>query len=757
MSQDNKSSLLPDDFNVREYRLLHKDLRFMSRATLENHYLKYGKAEGRKYRLQEVLPVDFDPLVYRSLHPDLQQMNADQCIGHFIVYGQKENRIYHHPTPPPAPTPTPAPAPAPAPTPAPPVTVDEEDYVEFCRRQGWSPDNLQARIKYVRTPKHLYDFHTSRGIGFIHDRESFFRNNPNFIKSADKTKEELVDEYKQSLSVKKYLIVIYTHPLEDRKVGGYVVLHNLAKIINDLDHPLFQARLFVIGQNPYPNDFCNFFIRVQDLLPKLQQRIIAVYPETVAQNPLGARWCVRWILLALGIEMSTEHAKMNWGPHDLWRHWEPSLNPEDKNLCTPWLDPIYSTPCYEAGGHRCCFLIKKGPLWWGESWTSDLFLHPEYAHPLDGTPNDQIRDVFRECETFYCYDPNTMFLIFAVLSGCVSILVAPPGLENEDDYFRSRIFNTMETDDNNNPNVTIIARKGIVFVSHQDLPLFRVGKFNQKIQQARTDIQNGTAAADMQRIFSGRSIASTTTFLQDLKLWIQDSMNDVEEVVEDVEEVVEDVKEVENVEEDVEDGEEDVEDVKEVEEVEEVKEVEEVVEDVEEVVEDVEEVVEDVEEVVEDVEEDVEDGEEVVEDVEEVEEVKEVKEVEEVVEDGEEVEDVKEVVEDVATVNTENSTKLSTDNTTVDTVNIMDTMDTVDTVDTLETVDTENSTKLPIDDCTTIGIIDRVDTVDSVDLINIINTTEILLEDSITKKNEIVGLLDTQSSTDEIDDWAWVI
>ena len=48
--------------------------------------------------------------------------------------------------------------------------------------------------------------------------------------------------------------------------------------------------------------------------------------------------------------------------------------------------------------------------------------------------------IFNQCNRFYCYDPNTAYMIFAVSCGCIAILHP---LENvsKDEYFKNKIFN----------------------------------------------------------------------------------------------------------------------------------------------------------------------------------------------------------------------------------------------------------------------------------------------------------------------------
>ena len=83
-------SILPKDFNYDFYRTFHRDLTKFNNDQLKNHYLKYGKKEGRIYKL----PDNFIPSVYRDLNKDLRHLDDENIIKHFIKNGIKENRIY---------------------------------------------------------------------------------------------------------------------------------------------------------------------------------------------------------------------------------------------------------------------------------------------------------------------------------------------------------------------------------------------------------------------------------------------------------------------------------------------------------------------------------------------------------------------------------------------------------------------------------------------------------------------------------------
>ena len=77
---------IPDDFNIDAYYNLNKDLKGLNYSQLIDHWLKYGKNEGKKYK------DDFDIDAYYNLNKDLHGLNYPQLIGHWFKYGKYEGR-----------------------------------------------------------------------------------------------------------------------------------------------------------------------------------------------------------------------------------------------------------------------------------------------------------------------------------------------------------------------------------------------------------------------------------------------------------------------------------------------------------------------------------------------------------------------------------------------------------------------------------------------------------------------------------------
>ena len=232
----------------------------------------------------------------------------------------------------------------------------------------------------------------------------------------------------------KLKIVIYT-PIFDITCGGVVVMHNLAKLINGLNNPKIYAKLFNINGIRYKNIFCNDFATIEDI----DDNTIVIYPEIVSGNPLNAKYVIRWILLDLGVDMPLNHYE-NWDKNDLVYFWETkdTNNKYYKQLSCPWLNNIF----YNKGlkfeeRKKTCYLARKGKL---------IHKNINNYHDCNSICLDNVSllkekcDIFNECKYFYCYDPNTMYVVYAALCGCIPIIYPLEGV-SKTDYMKNRLYN----------------------------------------------------------------------------------------------------------------------------------------------------------------------------------------------------------------------------------------------------------------------------------------------------------------------------
>jgi hypothetical protein len=285
---------------------------------------------------------------------------------------------------------------------------------------------------------------------YIYNEESFYKLYPDFDINYYKNKYfnndnnisnfELLKHYHLTGKYLKYCInnkikiIIYTRPF-DILCGGIIALHNLAKIINDLNHPIYYAKLFVYNNLKYKNIFCNNFANIDEI----DDNTIVVYPEIIQGNPLNCKNVIRWILLELGIEMPHDHY-LSWGltslesgvasdgTNNLIYHWE--TNKYKSILCCPWfnINFIYKN----IPKTKTCYMIKKGYL----IHKNIKFFHKEDSILIDNLNISEKNDIFNESTYFYCYDTKSAYAIFAISCGCIPIIYPIENVSKEE-YFKS--------------------------------------------------------------------------------------------------------------------------------------------------------------------------------------------------------------------------------------------------------------------------------------------------------------------------------
>jgi hypothetical protein len=162
---------------------------------------------------------------------------------------------------------------------------------------------------------------------------------------------------------------------------------------------------------------------------RLLRKAVAVYPEIVSGNPLGAPHVVRWLLNRPGF---FGHP-VDFGPNELMFFYQeafradlPGIDP-DNLLRVRWLRTDIYTDRGLPGRQGACRMIRKGAR-------TGLAAVPENdpAIRLDGKSHSQIADIFNRTDVFYCHDPYTMYCYYAALCGCVPVVLPQPGLNAND-------------------------------------------------------------------------------------------------------------------------------------------------------------------------------------------------------------------------------------------------------------------------------------------------------------------------------------
>lgn len=393
-------------FDIDFYKL-YLDLNHMSYEELINHYKSYGINENRigcKDKFYELYP-DFDIEFYKLFNPVINSYGYAELFNHYhnnydfsvnddytvsIINNKLHNLIYNQ---------------------------------HFYR----NIDTYEKLVEYRKQFNKKY---------YIHSKQSFYKYYINFdyesykniyFKDNDGISEieVLLHYHLNNNKNNKTNIILYIPPY-DIKCGGITVLHYFAKLINEKYNEKYCAKLFMYNNLKYKNPFCNDFADFDDI----KDNSIVIYPETVSGNPLNAKRVVRWILLELGIEMPLDHYK-KWGSRDLIYHWEKIY----KQLACPFFNNVFTNK-NQNDRTKTCYLVKKGPL----IHKNINYIHPGDSIRIDNLSLSQISDVFNECKFFYTYDPNSAYIIYSAVCGCIPIIYEIDGV-NEEEYFKSKMYN----------------------------------------------------------------------------------------------------------------------------------------------------------------------------------------------------------------------------------------------------------------------------------------------------------------------------
>ena len=287
---------------------------------------------------------------------------------------------------------------------------------------------------------------------WVYNEDSFYKNYPDFDiiyyknryrTNIAETPLDTLIHYHTKGRLNKHAInnkstLVFYSPLYLPNLGGIKCVYNMAKSINEINHPNIQAKMFGIHNKTYTNPLCNEIIYYHEL----HDNCIAVYPEVVRGNPLNCKNVVRWILLALGYE--TPHSiKDSWGPNDIIYNWEKTAS-NNNILRKHVIDPIFTRTNPNRRTYNCV-LIKKGRL----INSNSMNRHPAHCILLDTITEDtlhfkeaQLCSIFNNCKFLFTYDIKTMWIIYALFCGC-AVVILPPTINNitEQQYFEQSILN----------------------------------------------------------------------------------------------------------------------------------------------------------------------------------------------------------------------------------------------------------------------------------------------------------------------------
>ncbi len=246
--------------------------------------------------------------------------------------------------------------------------------------------------------------------------------------------------------------IVVNAPSFDETQGGAIVLHRLAHLLRELGH---EAYLHPLPRRIEPPAWSRLALRERWRVWRVNRwrrrqalaefrthpaldvprapravlrRAIVVYPEIVDGNPLRARRVARWLLHRPGFFNPNARfgkAEITFFFQDAFREGLDWVDP-DNLLRVRWIrDDVYGDQGLPRAG--ACRMLRKGkraghaPVPEGDD-----------ALPVDGLSHEETAAIFARTERFLCHDPYTMYLFYAAFSGCIPVVVPPPGMSRED-------------------------------------------------------------------------------------------------------------------------------------------------------------------------------------------------------------------------------------------------------------------------------------------------------------------------------------
>ena len=297
------------------------------------HWNTHGKKEGRICNIIEKNDIkninvkaknSFDWKTYINNYEDLRNAGIDtkdKAIQHWINYGMKEGRTYKY-------------------------ILNLTDKLVANNEYLFNSNNVGENVDIEKITninneynnlidvnsidfnklniniRNLISFNDikntfNKKMYYVYDKTSFYNLYPEFdyeyyrkkyFESSDISEFDVLLYYHKEGKYNKHTInnnitiIVYSLILNNN-CGGILVMHNLVKLINNLNLPNIKAKLF----NPHNYKYKNIFSEKFADIDEINDNTIVIYPEIIKNNPLNATKIIRWILLDLGIEMPSNY------------------------------------------------------------------------------------------------------------------------------------------------------------------------------------------------------------------------------------------------------------------------------------------------------------------------------------------------------------------------------------------------------------------------------------------------------------------
>jgi len=253
-----------------------------------------------------------------------------------------------------------------------------------------------------------------------------------------------------SVSAPRPEFVVFAPPY-DPNVGGYIALHYLCHLLNEVGYRAHLVPFFNSAEIS-PIDADSLVTKLLDQRAEIQKSnytinaawntpiyrrpwrgiakrddLVVVYPEVVFGNPLRAKNVARWLLHDPGFH----NKQVYFVPGEVHFRYLEMHRP----VPVPWIEVAeqlltvtyvpwehYQPPPAGSPRKGTAYLLRKGK---GKPLVHNL----TDSVQVDGMSHAQIGEIFRRVQTFITYDTRTLYAYLAAIAGADSVIVPDHGID----------------------------------------------------------------------------------------------------------------------------------------------------------------------------------------------------------------------------------------------------------------------------------------------------------------------------------------
>ena len=212
----------------------------------------------------------------------------------------------------------------------------------------------------------------------------------------------------------------------DFRSGGHTVQYELAKILHELGYNVKVRAPNKIQNSIFSNYLENDTIDINNT--------IVVQAENITNNPINAKYIIRWILAPLGINSPIDRYN-TWNKTDLVYYFNSEQkfkeNPFKIDTVYKLLNIFYINPNIKntaVNRNGWCYTKRKNNY-----HKKLVYVHPPNSFEITRfhTQTDYI-NIFNTYKYFISYDPCTFLSVIAALCGCISIVKKINGVSKQE-------------------------------------------------------------------------------------------------------------------------------------------------------------------------------------------------------------------------------------------------------------------------------------------------------------------------------------